>query len=117
LAIGDKHLDISTIVARELPARIECKKFIITQGKLGCLSCDGEDTVQIIPALTQTVVDTVGAGDAFLGITAPLVFAGGRLRDVGFVGNIAGALKVQVLGHRSSIEKPTLIKAVVSLLK
>lgn len=117
LAIGDKHLDISAIVAEELPARIDCGKFIITQGKLGCLTCEGENTVQIIPALTQTVVDTVGAGDAFLGITAPLAFTGGCLRDVGFVGNIAGALKVQVLGHRSAIEKPALIKAVISLLK
>src|SRR5947207_6597033 len=93
LATGDKHLEIERVVAETLPARIDCDKFIITQGAKGCITYTRGDGLDVIPALTQTVVDTVGAGDAFLAITAPLVMAGGGLRDTGFVGNMAGALK------------------------
>lgn len=70
-----------------------------------------------MPAFTKTVVDTVGAGDAFLTITAPLVAAGGNIEDVAFIGNAAGAIKVGIVGHRSSVEKAPLVKFVTALLK
>ena len=57
------------------------------------------------------------SGDAFLSITAPLVAAGGLLKQIGFIGNVVGALKVEIVGHRKAIEKPALIKAITSLLK
>ena len=46
-----------------------------------------------IPAVARKVVDTVGAGDAFLAVTAPLVAAGGERDRVGFIGNVVGAFK------------------------
>ena len=70
-----------------------------------------------VPAFTKTVVDTVGAGDAFLTITAPLVAAGGDIKDVAFVGNAAGAIKVGIVGHRNSVEKVPLVKFITALLK
>jgi hypothetical protein len=36
---------------------------------------------------------------------------------VAFVGNVAGALKVEIIGHRQSVEKSALIKGVTGLLK
>jgi sugar/nucleoside kinase (ribokinase family) len=63
------------------------------------------------------VVDTVGAGDAFLAVTAPLVAAGGPMNRVGFIGNVVGALKVEIVGHRRSIDKVSLIKGITGLLK
>jgi hypothetical protein len=36
---------------------------------------------------------------------------------VAFVGNVVGALKVEIVGHRQSVEKAALIKAVTGLLK
>ena len=56
-------------------------------------------------------------GDAFLTITAPLVAAGGNIEDVAFIGNAAGAIKVGIVGHRSSVEKVPLVKFVTALLK
>ena len=35
---------------------------------------------------------------------------------VGFIGNVVGALKVEIVGHRQSIEKAALIKGVTALL-
>ena len=70
-----------------------------------------------IPAFAKNVVDTVGAGDAFLAVTAPLVAAGGAIHHVGFIGNVVGALKVEIVGHRRSIDKAALIKGITGLLK
>jgi len=73
--------------------------------------------VHSIPAFARKVVDTVGAGDAFFAIAAPLAAAGGDIDRIGFIGNVVGALKVEIVGHRRSIDKPSLIKALTGLLK
>jgi sugar/nucleoside kinase (ribokinase family) len=70
-----------------------------------------------VPALANSVVDTIGAGDAFLAVTAPLLAAGGRLDHVAFLGNAAGAIKVGILGHRAAVERIALIRFMTSLLK
>jgi sugar/nucleoside kinase (ribokinase family) len=70
-----------------------------------------------VPAYTKTVVDTVGAGDAFFAVTAPLAAAGGRMDQLTFVGNAAGAIKVGIVGHRQSVEKVPLLKFLTTLLK
>ena len=108
LAVADKYSDVIDIAEQHLPARIACDKFIITNGKHGCISFDKRrGSAACIPAFTSTIVDTVGAGDAFLAVTAPLVRAGGDIDHVGFIGNAAGAIKVGIVGHRRSVEKPS----------
>jgi sugar/nucleoside kinase (ribokinase family) len=59
----------------------------------------------------------MGAGDAFLAVTSPLVAAGGEMPLVGFVGNAVGAMKVGIVGHRQSVEKVPLLKYLTALLK
>jgi rfaE bifunctional protein nucleotidyltransferase chain/domain len=118
LAAADKYSDIAVIVGETLPRQIACRRLIVTHGSMGCYTFDaGEGEVRRIPAFTKTIVDTVGAGDAFFTVTAPLVAAGGRILDVGFVGNAAGAMKVGIVGHRKSVEKVPLMKFVTTLLK
>ena len=90
---------------------------IVTNGNAGCITYLKTNGLYHIPAFTNTVVDTVGAGDAFLTITSPIVASGAPLDLIGFIGNAAGALKVGIVGHRHSIEKPQLIKFITSLLK
>ena len=97
--------------------QVECSKIIVTQGKHGCVTYERGGIVHTIPAFAKNVVDTVGAGDAFLAITAPLVAAGGPIHRIGFIGNVVGALKVEIVGHRRSIDKPSLVKGITALLK
>jgi rfaE bifunctional protein nucleotidyltransferase chain/domain len=104
-------------VAHAIEKRIDSAKIIITHGRHGCVTLERGGIVHTIPALAGRVIDTLGAGDAFLSITAPLVAAGGQLKQVGFIGNVVGALKVEIVGHRKAIEKPALIKAITALLK
>ena len=86
------------------------------QGKDGCATWRTGEPVQTIPAFTDSVVDLVGAGDAFLAVSAPLAAVGASMQDIGFIGNVAGAIKVGIVGHRESIDKPTLVKSIRGLL-
>jgi rfaE bifunctional protein nucleotidyltransferase chain/domain len=117
LAATDKFSDIASVIEERLSRKIDCDNIIITHGSFGCYPFSRKTGVTRVPAFTKTVVDTVGAGDAFLTITSPLVAAGGNIEDVAFIGNAAGAIKVGIVGHRSSVEKVPLVKFVTALLK
>jgi rfaE bifunctional protein nucleotidyltransferase chain/domain len=118
MAVHDKYSSVETVCGELLPSRIDCPSIIVTHGKQGCFAYrKGYNGVFHIPALTQQVVDTVGAGDAFLAVTAPMVAAGGDIDLVGFCGNIAGAVKVGIVGHRNFVEKSVLQKYAATLLK
>ncbi len=117
LAVTDKISPIEEVISTLLPKRINCSKFIITHGKHGCITYERGDIVHTIPAVTKSVVDTVGAGDAFLSITAPLAATGAALSQIGFVGNIVGALKVAIVGHQRAVEKVDTLKSIKALLK
>ena len=117
LAVRSKFMEPAEMVGRELPAAINCERIILTLGRGGCSTWSRGDTVQMIPAFAKSVVDLVGAGDAFLAASAPLAAVGGSMREVGFLGNVAGALKVGIIGHRSSIDRAALTKSIMGLLK
>lgn len=117
LATGDKHGDIIGVVSEQLPRLVDCDNIIVTHGKLGCVAYNPREGLTQIPALTSSVVDTIGAGDAFLAVTSPLVAAGGRMDQVALLGNAAGAIKVGILGHRTAVERAPLLRFVASLLK
>jgi len=117
LAVHEKHASLETILAESLPKVIDCNRMIITQGKHGCLTLDQSGHIHRVPALTSTIVDTVGAGDAFFAVTAPMAALGLPMPQVGFVGNAAGAIKVGIVGHRTAVEKASYIKFITALLK
>lgn len=117
LATGDKYGAIENILTERLAQMLPGAKIVVTQGQDGCLAYAADEPTCQVPAVADKIVDTVGAGDAFLAITAPLVAAGGEMRQVSFMGNIAGALKVGIIGHRQSLDKVSMIKAVVAMMK
>jgi sugar/nucleoside kinase (ribokinase family) len=117
LAVRDRFSSIDKVAEHMLASEVDCSKIIVTHGQRGCVGYSRGEPTSWIPAFSSNVVDTVGAGDAFFAVTAPLVAAGGAIRHVGFLGNIAGGIKVGIIGHRQSIDKVTLKKAVIALLK
>jgi rfaE bifunctional protein nucleotidyltransferase chain/domain len=117
LAVRDKYADLHYVAEMELPEAIACERLILTHGRNGCVAYRKGGEVINIPAFTKTVVDTVGAGDAFFSVTAPMVAAGGDIELAGVIGNAAGALKVGIVGHRRSVDKVSLIKYITTLLK
>lgn len=117
LAARNRFGDLGSIVQGTLRQSIECDRIIVTHGQNGCLTFDLEQGLAKVPAFTQQVVDTVGAGDAFLSVTSPLVAKNIPMELVGVIGNAVGAMKVGIVGHRSSVEKVPLIKFLTALLK
>ncbi len=117
LAIGDRISPIGEVAHKIVEDHVDCPNIIITHGKNGCVTHRRGGDTHTIPAFARNVVDTVGAGDAFLSVTAPLVAAGGRIDRVGFIGNVVGALKVEIVGHRRPVDKPALVKGITALLK
>lgn len=82
------------------------RKMVVTCGKNGAIGYDG--AFERLSAMTETVVDTLGAGDAFLSVTAPFASRGASLRELLRIGNAAGAVKVAIVGHRASVTKEQL---------
>jgi len=117
LASKDRAGELTQIIDQALPAMIDCDRFMITNGRHGVLTYERGDVVRSLPAFASKVIDTMGAGDAVLAIAAPLVAAGAPLDLVGFLGNVVGAQKVEIVGHRASIDRIAVLKAVTALLR
>ncbi len=118
LAAQDKHSEISYIISETIPSIIDAKQIIVTHGKNGCYAFDPSSGAPVhVPAMTKTVVDTMGAGDAFF-VTASLFFAVGSGSEIAaFIGSVAGSLEVGVVGHRTSNSKLLLQRSMTSILK
>jgi len=98
-----------------LSAKLNCDRIVITRGNYGCLCYDQNFTE--IPAFAHQVVDRMGAGDAFLSLTALCMIQQAPMEVVGFIGNVVGAEAVATVGHRKSIDRVSLFKHIESLLK
>ena len=68
------------------------------------------------PALALNVADRVGAGDAVLAITSPMVALDMPWEWVGLLGNLAGAEAVAELGNKRILKLGNLIKHAQSIL-
>ena len=117
LALRDRFRDLGELIQGPLREQVACDHIAVTHGQNGCHTFSMDAGLGRVPAFTRKVVDTVGAGDAFLSVTAPLVAAGLDMELVGIVGNAVGAMKVGIVGHRESVERVPLLKFLTALLK
>jgi rfaE bifunctional protein kinase chain/domain/rfaE bifunctional protein nucleotidyltransferase chain/domain len=97
--------------------RLQAKFMIVTRGQRGCLVSGAGDEFAAVPAFARKVVDRVGAGDAFLSVTALAAVQGVPYEMLGFIGNVVGAEAVEIVGNDKAIDKLKIKKCIVSLLK
>lgn len=105
LAAQDQHSPLEEVI--QTLAKDTCEKFIVTCGQNGAVGFE-RGVFYHQKAFTDLVRDTMGAGDAFFAITAPMAKTG-SMEDLLLIGCAAGALKTQIVGHRSSVTKEALI--------
>jgi rfaE bifunctional protein nucleotidyltransferase chain/domain len=117
LAVGEKEADLGEVASKTLRERIDVDRIILTHGRNGCVIFSKEQGISRVPAFTRRTLDTMGAGDAFLAVTAPLASVSDDLELVGFIGNMVGSIKVGILGHREAVDKAQVLKYAQSLLK
>jgi hypothetical protein len=96
-------------IERSLEALAEISnKVCITLGKEGAIGLEN-GKVYRSPAFTDKVVDTLGAGDAFFAVTAPIA-EDADMEALLRIGNAAGAIKAGIVGHRAAVTKEALIE-------
>lgn len=97
--------------------KLHAKYMVVTNGRKGCMvSTDNQEFIAV-PALAKKVVDRVGAGDAFLAVSALAAVQRVPFEVLGLIGNLAGAEAVEIVGNDKSVDKLKLKKHLVSLLK
>ncbi len=74
---------------------------IVTLGQEGAAATNGEEVIRLRPPLAN-VVDTTGAGDAFVGGLAYALGFGLSLRSAIELGNVCGSLSTEVRGSQCS---------------
>jgi rfaE bifunctional protein kinase chain/domain/rfaE bifunctional protein nucleotidyltransferase chain/domain len=100
-----------------LGEKLKTRQFVVTRGRKGCLVSDNNSSFVAVPAFAETVVDRVGAGDAFLSVSALASVLGFSNEELGFVGNVVGSLAVSILGNKKPIDKLSVSKFITSLMK
>jgi ribokinase len=83
---------------------------VITIGEDGAVLADGE-SVEHLPAPEVDVVDTTGAGDAFVGALATQIARGASLREAVAYAVRAGAAAVTKEGAQGALPTPEVVEA------
>ena len=94
LAAQDRDSRIEDVIEK-----LGFPKIAVTLGADGAVGYDGE--FHYAKARTRTVKDTMGAGDAFFCVTAPLAAVGADMQTLLEVGNAAGAVKCGQVGQKA----------------
>lgn len=116
IACRDRRAPVDEITAA-LATQLGCRVMTVTLGHVGSLTrMDGHAPVTV-PVLSRQVVDTVGAGDAYLSLSAPCACAGFPPELIGFVGNAVGALAVRIVGNAQPVEPDALYAFITRILE
>lgn len=106
LAAGDRESHIEDVIHKLAFGR--CERFVVTLGTKGAVGYESGKFYRA-NAVSGRVVDTMGAGDAFFAVTAPMAKTG-SMQDLLLIGNAAGALKCGIVGHREAVTKEKLVE-------
>ena len=104
-------------LTESLAQQLGCRVMTVTLGHVGSLThVAGRESVTV-PVLSRQVVDTVGAGDAYLSVTAPCACMGFPAELIGFIGNSVGALAVRIVGNAQPVEPDALFGFIEKILE
>lgn len=115
LAAGRRNINFSEEL-KKLQHKLSARYAWLTRGSTDTIGIKtGEPECDCVP-FEQSVVDTVGAGDAFCSVVS-LASARGLPIDLAtFMGQLAGAQAVRIIGNADSIKKDKFLKGAMALL-
>lgn len=116
LATHDKYSHLEKLIKRVFK-KMSCRDMIVTRGAEGSISYAKDSGFIEVPSMTQKIVDRMGAGDTLFAVTSPCIYAGFDKKIVPFLGNVAGAIKVQHIGNRDAAGLAEISKFITRLLK
>ncbi len=119
LAMQSKYEPIEEIIT-EFSERYPGCMITITRGHHGSITAAPKEKGELqffeVPSVSNKIVDRVGAGDAYFAVTAMLAARKAEPEILGLIGNAAGAMAVEVVCNRSSMQSVGLSKFIRALL-
>ena len=107
-----------TPLTDDVRERLGASMVAITRGKKGSYVQTREGVGVLVPAFAHKVVDKIGSGDAFFAVASLVASLGDVSPEiVAFLGNVAGAIAVGIVGNQKSVTRQAIMKHVTSLLK
>src|SRR4030042_3163673 len=107
--------DIDEVV-KEGRDNFKLNNFIVTLGKKGSAYVH-KGKILKAPALTSSVKDTVGAGDALFALTSLFAYSKAEPELIPFIANCAGGIASNIMGNKESVTKEKLLSFAGELLK
>tara|TARA_B100001248_G_scaffold260540_1_gene249061 strand:+ start:77878 stop:79422 length:1545 start_codon:yes stop_codon:yes gene_type:complete len=101
---------------RHLKGQLGAQAAWLTRGAIETIGLSGKEDLCVCPPLEQKIVDAVGAGDAFFAVAALGAVRKLPLALATFMGQLAGAQAVKIVGNKDSISKADLIKSGTTML-
>jgi sugar/nucleoside kinase (ribokinase family) len=114
LAAGLRDLD-DEVELRNLQTSLKAQYAWLTRGAVHTIGLR-ESALSRCPALETDVVDTIGAGDAFFSVAALAAACNLPISLATFLGQLAGAQAVKIVGNQHPISKQSLINSGTTLL-
>ena len=115
LAVARRHISHPQEL-ENLRARFSASYAWLTRGAIETIGLrEGSPACALMPLETR-IVDTVGAGDAFFSVAALAAKCGLPNALATFLGQLAGAQAVRIVGNTEPISKSALLKSGMSLL-
>jgi len=115
LSAGHRHLDFREAL-ETLRGQLSAKAGWLTRGPVETIGVHEGGDVSLCPPLEVDVLDTIGAGDAFFSVVALAAVRGVPMNLSTFIGQLAGAQAVKVVGNAAPVSKETLLETGRSLL-
>lgn len=115
LAIGRRDLNFG----RELTAlaiNLGSRYAWLTRGAYETIGRNCVKEISSCPPFERTIVDALGAGDAFCAVASLAAASGVPLNVATFMGQLAGAQAVKIVGNAEPIRKAKLLKGGMSML-
>lgn len=116
LTTHDQHSDLKDLI-ENVAQSMHCNNISVTKGVNGAVVYDKQKGINKLPAFTNNVVDRVGAGDSYLALSALALASKSGFEVAGFLGSVAAALDIQIIGNKKCIEKISFLKYITTLLK
>jgi cytidyltransferase-like protein len=115
LACGRRQIDYRTELEK-LRELLQADYAWLTRGAVETIGIEGHAPIAVCPPFEDKITDTVGAGDAFFSVTALAAASALPVEVATFLGQLAGAQVVRIVGNAQPISKPTLLKSCTSML-
>ncbi len=115
LSCAQQHVDFSDELEK-LKLKLGATYAWLTRGSIETIGLKSGEAMSVITPFESRAVDTVGAGDAFYAVTALAAHQQLSAKLTTFIGQLAGAQAICIVGNRAPISKATLLKAGMALL-